>query len=382
MPPAFQDTFKDENSYCDIVIWVEIMKDIRGNGEETNPTEARDVVFVSRDQKIDWVSAAPYVLDSKGLVRKANREEEMDVTEAHPLLAHELLGIAGGKRLYITQPGFLASVIDYGCRRNNQQSTVKEWLSASHKPELLSKLASAKMGVEPERQRPLAPAAPAAPAPSPAVAAAAPAPALAAPAEPVQLLPGSPRGFVIWSRAESALYRKAPPQEQTTLVEEWIAALQSGSLLPARFGGIFAELVMTGATGVREQVSALYARLLEMIDSNIVREIVLATITTAYFDGYGELRANPHLVLGSVALVLEKQEQFKQAFTTVNRFLKDANAELPYLPGSGTKKVKFIIDNADVVPPALRSIRDIRIDDQSVLVDTRPRRPNAPSRPS
>ena len=354
MPPAFGDRIKDENTYGDIVIWEEIMGDIRG---EENPGQAQDVVFISRDKKTDWVSAAPYVVDSKGLVRKANRDEEMDVTEAHPLLVHELLGIAGGKRLYITQPGFLASVIDYGYRRKSQPSTVKEWLRASHKPELLSKLAGGNIDVAPEGQKP--------PVPSAAVP--------AAPVEPVWLPTGIPKDFVISSRVESASYQKAAPQDQTALVDDWIAAVQNGSLPPARFGGIFAELVTAGATGVKEQVPALYERLLGLIDADKVREIVLATITAAYFDGYGELRTTPDLALGSVALVLEKQERFKEAFETVNRFLKEANAELPYVPGAGTQKVKFIIDHAEVVKGALRSIREIRINEQSVLIDALPR---------
>jgi hypothetical protein len=301
MPPAFGDRIKDENTYGDIVIWEEIMGDIRG---EENADEARDVVFISRDKKTDWVSAAPYVVDGKGLVRKANRDEEMDVTEAHPLLAHELLGIAGGKRLYITQPAFLASVIDYGYRRQSQPSTVKEWLRASHKRELLSKLAGGNIDVAPDRQKP----------PVPAAAAAAPA---SAPVQPVAPLAGIPKDFVISSRVESAAYQKAAPQDQTALVDDWIAAVQNGSLPPARFGGIFAELVTAGATGVKEQVPALYERMLGLMDANKVRDMVLATITAAYFDGYGELRATPDLSLGSGALVLEKQGRFKEAFETL-----------------------------------------------------------------
>jgi hypothetical protein len=297
----------------------------------------------------------------------------MDVTEAHPLLAHELLGIAGGKRLYITQPGFLASVIDYGYRRRNQPSTVKEWLRASHKPELLSKLAGGNIDLAPARQQPPAAsaAAPAAPA-VPAAPAGAAAPAIHAASVEPQPIAGVSRDFVISSRLESAAYQKAAPQEQMRLIDDWIAAVQNGSLPPARFGGICAELVTTGATGVKEQVPALYERLLGLIDANKVRDIVLATITAAYFDGYGELRPAPELALGSVALVLEKQGRFKEAFETLHRFLKEANAELPYVPGSGTQKVKFIIDYAEVVKGALRSMREIRISEQSVLVDGLP----------
>jgi PIN like domain len=58
MPPAFQDK-KEKNAYGDMVIWEEIIKDIRS---DEKAGESRDVVFISRDKKTDWVSAAPYVL--------------------------------------------------------------------------------------------------------------------------------------------------------------------------------------------------------------------------------------------------------------------------------------------------------------------------------
>jgi hypothetical protein len=311
MPPGFQDK-KEENTYGDLVIWEEIVRDIF---HDEKSGEARDVVFISRDKKTDWVSAAPYVLDYRGQLRKSNRDEEMDVTEAHPLLAHELVGIAGGKRLYIAQPGFLASVIDYGYRRKGQPSTVGEWLSASHRPDVLSKLAGGKLGQEPETLKATAPASPAPP----------------APAEPVKSLSGVPKDFIITSRAECASYQKASSEEQAAMVNDWVAGVRKGSIPPAKLGCILAELARGGSTGVQEQIPALFERLLGMMEIGKVLEAVAATITTAYFDAYGELRPAPDLSLGAVALVLEKQERFKGAFDALNGFLKLAERGLGQL---------------------------------------------------
>lgn len=352
MPPGFGDRPKEENSYGDIVIWEEIVRDIKrdaGNGAE------RDVVFITRDKKTDWISAASYVRDGKGVVRKSNRDEDMDVTEAHPLLVHELVGIAGGQRLYITLPGYLASVIDYGYRQKGQNSMVKEWLSATHKPELLPKLASQTIQVTP------APPQPASPAPS------VPAP----PAETAQSAAG-PKDFIILSRAESGAYQRALPEEQPAMIENWVGDIQRGGITPVRLGCIFADLIVANAAGIREQVPAIYNRLLEMIDASKARDIALATIVAAYFDAYGDLRKTPDLALGSVALDLEKQDRFKEAFDTLRRFLKDANAELLYAPGAGVKQVKFVIDHADVATGAIRLIRQILLNDQAVVVDSVP----------
>jgi hypothetical protein len=294
------------------------------------------------------------VLDERGNVHRSNRDEEMDVTEAHPLLAHELVEIAGGKRLYITQPGFLASVLDYGYRRNGEPSKVVEWLTASHRPDILSKLAA---------RRAKEPAAPKAETPSP------PAPQ---PAEQSKPLAASPKDFIIPCRSECTTYLKATAEEQAALVDDWVGGVVKGSIPPAKLGCILAELALGGSTGVKERIPALLERLLEIAEESKVLEVVTATITAAYFDTYGELRPAPDLSLGSVALVIEKQERFKKAFDALNSFLKTANAELPYIPGADTKKVKFIIDHAEVAAGAARSIRAIRINDQSVLIDALP----------
>lgn len=356
MPPAFGDRPKEENAYGDIVMWEEIVRDIKADAE--NGTE-RDVVFITRDKKTDWVSAASYVRDGKGIVRKSNRDEDMDVTEAHPLLVHELVGIAGGRRLYITLPGYLASVIDYGYRQKGQKSTVKEWLSATHKPELLSRLASQTIEITPEPPKPVSPAAP-----------------VFAPPADVAKSAASPKDFIISSRQESGVYQRALPEDQATLVEDWVAGVQKEEIAPVKLGCIFADLIIANAAGMREQVPAIYNRLLEVIDATKVRDIALATIVAAYFDTYGDLRKAPDLALGSVALDLEKQERFKDAFDTLHRFLKDANAELLYAPGAGVSRVKFVIDHADVATGALRSIRQISLNDQAVVIDALPETSN------
>ena len=65
VPPAFQDRRKEENKYGDLVIWEEIIKHLRASREDP-PIAGRDVVLISRDQKTDWVSAAPFVVNLKG----------------------------------------------------------------------------------------------------------------------------------------------------------------------------------------------------------------------------------------------------------------------------------------------------------------------------
>jgi hypothetical protein len=91
VPPGFRDR-KEENAYGDLVIWEEILDDLLSSGAGPSG-EGRDVVFISRDKKTDWVSAAPFVINLKGEPTKGNRDHEMDVTRAHPFLVHELIGL-------------------------------------------------------------------------------------------------------------------------------------------------------------------------------------------------------------------------------------------------------------------------------------------------
>ena len=140
MPPGYHDK-KDENRYGDVIIWEEIIVDLLAAGEDADGNP-RDAVLISRDQKTDWVSAAPFVRNLRGDTQKSNRDEELDVTLPHPLLAHEFVLRARGNRFFITQPAFLASAIDFGARPAGKPGGVAEWLASSHRPGILLRLAS------------------------------------------------------------------------------------------------------------------------------------------------------------------------------------------------------------------------------------------------
>ena len=167
------------------------------------------MLFSSPVNKRTWVSSAPFVINLRGENTKSNRDIEMDVTKAHPYLVHELVGIAKGKRLYVTHPGFLASAVDFAFRRAGQQFQVSHWLAASHRPGFLSKLAaSALVKSEPQKD-----------------AGAAQAPvsgstSFSQPAQPVISLNAvSLKDLESPTHAESGVYVKALAIEQETLIE-------------------------------------------------------------------------------------------------------------------------------------------------------------------
>jgi hypothetical protein len=175
------------------------------------------------------------------------------------------------------------------------------------------------------------------------------------------------------SHAESAAYVKALAVEQETLVEDWLSRVCAGSLSPFKLGRAFAEIVLTGTTRFDEQIPALFERLLGMTtDSYRVNAAALAMISAAYFDRYSELLRSPNPVLGAVVLYLEPDDRLNAAYEALRRFLAAADAELPHLPGAGRPQLRFILDVNDGTPGGLRSIRDIRVAQQSVLSESVP----------
>jgi hypothetical protein len=363
MPPGFHDK-KDENRYGDVIIWEELLEDLRVAGQDSGG-RARHAILVSRDKKTDWVSAAPFVRNALGKAQKSNRDEELDVTLAHPLLVHEFRARAGGNRLYIAHPGFLASAIEYAARSGGRRSGVDQWLAASHRPDLLERLAGLSLSM-------------------PASASTEDQRTGAAEDKPEALQPVSAperEGLEAVTvsdvmtpsvAVEVRSYQEARPHEHSGLIVSWVAALQDGSLSPFKVGRILAELTIAGAPRLTDNLLAIVEQLSGQVDRDRLNRVALAVIMSAYFDRYGELQRRPHPELGSIALTLETDPRLTPAFSTLNRLLRAADAMLPYTPGSRRRQVRFVVDIVAGSGSAPRAIRDIRVGEQSALADSLP----------
>ena len=115
MPPGFHDDSKGKNRFGDVILWEELVEDLRAAGSDAHG-QARHGVLISRDNRRRLLYATSW-----GDSQRSNRDEELDVTLAHPLLVHEFAARAHGNRLYVAQPGFLASVLDYAARKAREQ---------------------------------------------------------------------------------------------------------------------------------------------------------------------------------------------------------------------------------------------------------------------
>jgi len=356
MPPGYHDK-KDENRYGDVVIWEEMVKDLF----EAEGDERRHGVLISRDEKTDWVSSAPLIRSDQAEPHKSNRDLDLDVTRAHPLLVHEFVARARGDRLYIVHPGFLASALDYAARKSRRASAIAQWLAAAHRPDFLGRLAGASLALDPKgktaRSSDVAsitdiviPAPPARSGMS------------FAPPAVNELM--NPSGM-----AETRAYEHALPTEKALLVAKWIEDLKSESLSSFRLGRIFADLVLAANAEWATQIPAVVEQLSSDIDAAALNGIALGAITPAYFDRYGELLRRPNAQLGGVALLLERDRRLEPAFLALKGYLLDAAAELPYLPGSGRGRVRYVVDLVEGTGNTPRVLRGVRIGDQSALID-------------
>lgn len=351
MPPGFQDK-KDENRFGDVIIWEELVADVEKAGPN-NSGQARDAVLVSRDKKTDWVSAAHMIKKADGTIHKANRDQGLDVTLAHPLLVHEFRARANGSRLYIATPSFLASALSYRAKKSGTASLVSNWLAASYRPDKLEVVVSL---VSPPAG---APAAHGAPQPA------------NEPSEDDQDLQSLRPDDVMAPSVGSDVrgYERATGPEQADILTGWLASLSIGSLPTLKFGRVLAELAKDDAPGFASRLPGLLQRLSETMDAGHLNRVVLAIITSAYFNQFGEALRRPLAGLGTIALTLETDGRYDQAFQTLGRFLMGAGSSLPYFPGSGRNQVRFVIDVGPSAGTGPRAIRDIRIGDQPAMID-------------
>lgn len=351
MPPGYHDK-KEENRFGDVVIWEEMLADI----QVEDGAERRNGVLISRDEKTDWVSSAPLVKAGEKPPQKSNRDLDLDVTRAHPLLVHEFMKRARGAGLYVVPPSFLASALDYDARRAGRPSAVPNWLAAAHRPDFLPRLAGMALPLSPPASTP------------PTV------PAAAAPAESATAVYRRPSLVELMrlSVADDArAYLQATPLDHSALVGNWRDQLVAGTMAPERFGRLLADLGLRGRSEWLTQLPSAVEELRATLPPVALNGVVLGAAAPVYFDGYGEPLRRPRDDLGATILILERDPMFAPAFAALAGFIAEKDVELPYVPGTGRGKVRMGVDAADGAG-GLRTLRDVRVGNESVLVDELP----------
>lgn len=103
LPPGFKDSTKTENKYGDLIIWYEILEHLKTLNERLSKDKTQwNVIFVSNDEKPDWVYAPQKRLEEiKGVIKEIkNADPEIKIPD--PRLSAEFRTFVGHENFHIT----------------------------------------------------------------------------------------------------------------------------------------------------------------------------------------------------------------------------------------------------------------------------------------
>lgn len=102
MPPGFRDEDKPENRFGDLIIWFEILAK-----SASSTVDFPKVLFISRDEKSDWVYAPKMRMEIVRGVRKPVGNARPEIKLADPRLVSEFCRATGHANVTITSIGTL-----------------------------------------------------------------------------------------------------------------------------------------------------------------------------------------------------------------------------------------------------------------------------------
>lgn len=112
LPSAFRDADKDQNRFGDLIIWYEILQHSKDYKEDFH-----NVLFVTNDEKSDWVYAPQRRIQNVRGVRKQVRNEQSELKLIDPRLTAEFERVVGHQNVAICS---LHSLIE-GFSKDNAQ---------------------------------------------------------------------------------------------------------------------------------------------------------------------------------------------------------------------------------------------------------------------
>ena len=318
-------------------MWEEILRDsvVRGASQGGNTC-----IFVSQDEKTDWISASPFVDAGNGPERQ-NRDHAKDVPLAHPLLQHEYEKRGGSGTVFVITPRRLSIIASKVASSKPELSwSVDEWGKVSYLdgPAAGLQIEGAKDGGSPA---PGGEGEPRAPAPTAAG---------TTPTFPKvnDVLDGS-----IASRIEKA--RGLSLTELVELLDAWLSEVLSGTLRPHQFGRLLASI--TGENAITAIGTAL-AKTREQASNQDNAKVLFGLGVALYFKQNATLRARPSTELGEIFLDLCREPAFSEGLAILADALREAGLAETFVPGN-SDRVSFEITSTGTNP---RTLTELRID--------------------
>lgn len=362
LPPGFRDDGKPENRLGDLIIWYEILEK-----SAASVADFPKVLFISRDEKSDWVYAPAKRIELARGVRKPVTNTNPEIKLADPRLVAEFKLRAGHTNFTIAN---LPALVEGMSRRNPAefshlaaaiQITIQEAApTASSAAQDGSTAAVAPMDNVAAGLL-LEPAVDATPVVE--VPAAAPV-AVDLPLQFAPDEPAPPRLNYDADALQDSLYPADAPSEINTIIRalkshNWytqnpavvkIRTLQSEQF-PASSWFVLGRNIYQAACGNSQKAMEFMAALeaqLRQFQPEAAQHLLAGVLYEVYFDSHGTFRGSPKFSYADKPLSLVTEDAYAEALEFIQFHLWNHRAQLKFLPGDRDRKIVHIVS----APPA------------------------------
>ena len=366
LPPGFKDGSKGENRFGDLIIWYEILiksKELKDDFDH--------VVFLSNDEKSDWVYAPKSRANTNSGNRKFVSNKNPVIKIADPRLVTEFSNSLGHSNFTVcslallieslskTEPQYFTNLA--GAIQINIQETSTQEKEAAEPAEVVAE--SSEVGAPPAEVV-VPPAEVVAP---PAEVVASPAEVVAPPAEVVAppaevIAPPAEEETLIFEYNQEALQDSLYQTDASSEINEIIRDLKSynwytqnpaiskigllaGKILDASSCFVLGRNIYQAACGNSQKASEYMASLnrkLSIFPNEIANHILAGMAYEIYFDSNAQYRENAKFDYASSVLGLLIKDDFKQAKSFIRHHLQDHIGKLVFIPGDQGEPKKEI----------------------------------------
>ncbi|EKF9703283.1 hypothetical protein O1C89_002682 [Vibrio cholerae] len=345
LPPGFKDGGKGENRFGDLIIWYEILsksKELKNDFEH--------VVFLSNDEKSDWVYAPKFRANTNSGAKKFVSNKNPVIKIADPRLVTEFSNSLGHSNFTICSLALLIESLSKTepKRFTNLAGAIQINIQETSTPEK-EVIESAELATEPAEVV----AEPAEVVAEPAEVVAGPAEVVAEPAEEETLI------FEYNQEAlQDSLYQTDAPSEINEIIRDlksynWYTqnpaiskiGLLAGKSLDASSCFVLGRNIYQAACGNSQKASEYMASLhrkLSIFPNEIANHILTGMVYEIYFDSKSQYRESAKFDYASSVLSLLIKDEFKQAESFIRHHLQDHMEQLLFIPGDQGEPKKEI----------------------------------------
>lgn len=359
LPPGFRDDGKPENRLGDLIIWYELLEKsaaVAGNFPK--------VLFISRDEKSDWVYAPVQRERLAGGVRKAVPNTEPQIKLADPRLVDEFTRKTGHGNFTIAN---LPTLVEGLSRRSSSkfqhlaaaiQITVQETASITARNGQETTAPTA----EPTSEAPET-SAEAQPGEAPVV--------VEGPAEeqaPVQAEPAEPEPPFLQYRVEAlqdSQYPADAPSKINSIIRDlkslnWytqnpavtkVLTIREEPFTPSAWF-VLGRNLYQAACGNSQKAMDFIGNLeaqLRQLPQETAKHLLAGMLYEVYFDGHGEFRKSAKFSYADKLLALVAEEIYADVREFILFHLREHRGQLKFLPGERDSKV-IRIESAAAAP--------------------------------